>query len=122
MRAIFRVADFAASVAFYRDGLGMEELKSWDRPEGAGIILRSGPDQELEFFGPPASGHHDHAIARGTELAFQVQDVDSLHDRLRETGIPIARGLVDNPWGDRSFGVDDPDGVRIWFYQLIEEG
>jgi hypothetical protein len=31
--------------------------------------------------------------------------------------VTIARGLEDAPWGHRSFGIDDPDGFRIWYYQ-----
>jgi hypothetical protein len=36
---------------------------------------------------------------------------------LIQRGIPIVRGLEDAPWGHRSFGIDDPDGLRIWYYQ-----
>ena len=41
------------------------------------------------------------------------------HDQLVEAGVPIARGLEDASWGHRSFGIDDPDGFRIWFYSDI---
>jgi len=43
----------------------------------------------------------------------QVDGVDAWHDQLKVAGVPIARSLVDNPWGDRSFGINDPEGVRL---------
>jgi uncharacterized glyoxalase superfamily protein PhnB len=61
----------------------------------------------------PSSGEHDDRIASGVEIAMQVDGVDAWHDQLKVAGVPIARGLVDNPWGDRSFGINDPEGVRL---------
>ena len=50
-------------------------------------------------------------------LSIEVNVVDEWHDELIKRGITIARGLEDAPWGHRSFGIDDPDGFRIWYYQ-----
>jgi catechol 2,3-dioxygenase-like lactoylglutathione lyase family enzyme len=123
LRVIFRVRDFRKSVHFYEDLLGMERLKSWDRPgEEPGIILRAGDGRTFELFGPPSGGEQDDRIASGVEITMQVDAVDAWHDQLKAAGVPIARGRVDNPWGDRSFGVDDPDGVRLWFFQVIDLG
>jgi uncharacterized glyoxalase superfamily protein PhnB len=33
-------------------------------------------------------------------------------------GVPVTRDLKIEAWGDTVFGVDDPDGVRIWFGQV----
>ena len=38
-------------------------------------------------------------------------------DALVEAGAAVVRGLEDTPWGHRSFGLDDPDGLRIWLVQ-----
>ena len=35
-------------------------------------------------------------------------------------GVTIVRKLKDNPWGDRSFAVRDPDGIRVWVYQITD--
>jgi uncharacterized glyoxalase superfamily protein PhnB len=45
--------------------------------------------------------------------------VDEWYEQLIQRGISIARGLEDAPWGHRGFGIDDPDGLRIWYYQDI---
>lgn len=119
LRVIFRVSDFAKSVHFYQEVLSMAYVTGWEGAEGPGIILQAGDGRTVELFGPPPGQHHDDRLARGVELALQVDDVDAWHGRLKEAGVTIARGLVDNPWGDRSFGIDDPDGVRIWLFQVI---
>jgi uncharacterized glyoxalase superfamily protein PhnB len=33
--------------------------------------------------------------------------------------VTIVREVKDEPWGHRSFGVDDPDGLRIWIIEVI---
>ena len=50
-------------------------------------------------------------------LSIEVNDVDAWHDQLVQSGVTIARALENAPWGHRSFGIDDPDGFRIWYYQ-----
>jgi uncharacterized glyoxalase superfamily protein PhnB len=50
-------------------------------------------------------------------LSIEVEDADTWHDELVKSGIAIARGLEDAPWGHRGFGIDDPDGFHIWYYQ-----
>ena len=50
-------------------------------------------------------------------LNLLVADVDALHDRLVARGnlIPV-RPLEDHAWGDRSFCITDPSGVRLYCY------
>jgi len=50
-------------------------------------------------------------------LIIEVLRVNEWHNKLAERGGIIARVLEDAPWGHRSFGIDDPDGLRIWYYQ-----
>jgi uncharacterized glyoxalase superfamily protein PhnB len=48
-------------------------------------------------------------------LGFFVEDVQAWHEHLVAGGVPVTRELKVEAWGDTVFGVDDPDGVRIWF-------
>jgi uncharacterized glyoxalase superfamily protein PhnB len=54
-------------------------------------------------------------------LSIEVEEIDAWHAELIRRNLPIARGLENAPWGHRSFGVDDPDGFRIWYYQDIRQ-
>ena len=47
---------------------------------------------------------------------FEIDDVDALHDVLREKQVFIQAALQDQPWG-RDFSIEDPDGNRVWFNQ-----
>jgi catechol 2,3-dioxygenase-like lactoylglutathione lyase family enzyme len=120
LRLILHVKDFDKSVHFYENLLGMQRITAWVHDTGPGIILKAGPGRTLELFGPPPGEEQTRQIGAGLNIGIQVDNVDEWHDRLQQTGVTIARGLVDNPWGDRSFGLDDPDGVRIWLNQVID--
>lgn len=119
LNTIINVADFDEVVAFYRDVLGLVEEESWDGPNGPGIILRAGEGKTLEFFGPPFGARTDKRPVAGIELAFDVTGLDEWAEQLRSKGVEIRRRIKENPWGDRSFGIDDPAGVRIWFVEPL---
>ncbi|MGB5750582.1 MAG: hypothetical protein WBM69_26675 [Desulfobacterales bacterium] len=52
----------------------------------------------------------------GIMLNFKVDDVDSEHTRLMETGLQAAMPLEDPPWVDRGFSVVDPIGNSVYIY------
>ena len=49
----------------------------------------------------------------GTWLHIWVEDVDALHEELKETGAVILNPPRNQPWGDREMDVADPDGHVI---------
>lgn len=111
--------NYEAMVRFYSRDLGMRVTQEWDRPGNRGTLLAFGGNagstvvEVLELGGEATPGAKPHNLV----LSIEVQDVQALHDKLVERGAAMARGLEDTPWGHRSFGVDDPDGLRIWYYQ-----
>lgn len=119
-RIILRVADFQASMDFYGEKLGLVCVSSWEEAHGPGAIFRAGSGRTIELFGPPPGGEHDEKLSRGVEIGIGVEDAQAWHDRLKVAGVPIQRRLKQNPWGDRSFGVNDPDGVRLWIYEFTD--
>ncbi|HKJ38399.1 MAG TPA: VOC family protein [Anaerolineales bacterium] len=111
--------NYEAMVGFYRDKLDMDVTLSWDEPGNRGTLLA---------FGGKASSTVVEVIELGNEavpgvqpvnvaLSIEVDVVDAWHNELLKRNITIARKLEDAPWGHRSFGIDDPDGFRIWYYQ-----
>jgi uncharacterized glyoxalase superfamily protein PhnB len=52
----------------------------------------------------------------GMHVAVKVGDVNAEHARLRELGVD-ASPLRDQPWGERNFYFDDPDGYSWCFGQ-----
>ena len=111
--------NYEAMVGFYREKLGMDVTLSWDEPDNRGTLLAFGKKagntvvEVIELGNEAVPGVHPVNVA----LSIEVDDVDAWHSELLKRNINIARKLEDAPWGHRSFGIDDPDGFRIWYYQ-----
>jgi catechol 2,3-dioxygenase-like lactoylglutathione lyase family enzyme len=116
-------AGFEAMSRFYGELLGMSTVEEWDRPDGRGAVFApagSAQGAHIEVLDMPG------ATVPGTPpvnvvLSVFVADVQAVHDGLVSAGAVIARGVEDTSWGHRSFGLDDPDGLRIWVVQDLVE-
>lgn len=115
LRTLLRVSDFARSAAFYEKTLGFRRITSWERDHGSGVVLEAAGGETLELLGPPSGETWE--APTGVHLGFFVEDVQGWHDHLVDVGVPITRELRQEAWGDVVFGVDDPDGVKVWFGQ-----
>ena len=113
--------NFDRMLGFYRDVLALEIVESWDEPGNRGALLAAGKElantviEVIQLGQEAVPGVKPVNVA----LSIEVTDVDGWHDQLAGKGVPIARGLENAPWEHRSFGIDDPDGFRLWFYQDI---
>jgi catechol 2,3-dioxygenase-like lactoylglutathione lyase family enzyme len=56
---------------------------------------------------------------KGVILSFEVDDVDAEYQRLKDSGLIKHQQIQDKPWGERSFVVDDPNGVHLYIYKSI---
>ncbi len=56
---------------------------------------------------------------KGLIISFQVADVDAEFERLKALGLDIYQELEDKPWGERSFVINDPNGVHLYIYKSI---
>ncbi len=50
---------------------------------------------------------------KGVYLTIEVEHVDELYKQLLEKGIEVAIEIRDEPWGDRHFAIEDPNGIGI---------
>lgn len=55
----------------------------------------------------------------GLLLNFEVEDVDAEYERASDAGLPILLDLRDEPWGQRHYITQDPNGVLIDVIKLI---
>jgi catechol 2,3-dioxygenase-like lactoylglutathione lyase family enzyme len=76
-----------------------------DRQAEISFLLPNHPSQQL-IFQTPFQG-------QGVYLTIEVDDVDKIYKELKSKGIKIVFELRDEPWGDRHFAVQDPNGVNI---------
>ncbi len=80
-------------------------LHTPNRQAELSFLLPNHPTQ-AEFFHAPFQG-------QGMYLTIEVEDVDTLYDRMKTMGIDIKVDLRDEPWGDRHFAIQDPNGIGI---------
>lgn len=58
--------------------------------------------------------------AKGLTFNVLVPDVDAEHARLAALDAPLSGPPEDHPWGDRSFLLTDPAGVRVCVFSERE--
>ncbi|MFC6013698.1 VOC family protein [Nocardia lasii] len=112
-RIILRPTDYARTLAFYRDGLGLAIAREYP----GGTVLFAGQSL-LEVAAHGGSGH---AGSFDGAIWLQVRDLDAAATELADNGIELERAPVLEPWGLREMWVRDPDGVAIVLVQIPAE-
>lgn len=118
LHAMVRVRDLDASLAFFRDGLGLLETRRRDYPQGRFTLLYlaapENPEVEVELtwnYDP-----EDYGSARNFgHLAFAVEDIYATCAHLQSLGVTINRPPRD---GHMAF-VRSPDLISI---ELLQKG
>jgi catechol 2,3-dioxygenase-like lactoylglutathione lyase family enzyme len=97
--------DIDAAKSFYHDVLGLNILMDH------GWLATYGSREEMSFQISFASqGGSDTPVP---DLSIEVDDVDTVFERMKSAGFPIDYGPVIEPWGVRRFFVRDPFGKLI---------
>ena len=118
LHAMVRVRDLEASLAFYRDALGLIETRRKDYPAGRFTLVYLGapenPEVEVELtYNYDAE---DYGSARNFgHLAFAVDDIYATCAHLQRMGIVINRP----PRDGRMAFVRSPDRISI---ELLQKG
>ena len=106
-------AAFDASVAFYRDVVGLEMIEEWT-DAGHGAILSAGGPARLELIDLPERGRR--VDTDSLFIGLQVPAIEGVYERAKAAGHEIVREPADRPWGGRGFVVRDPNGVAVNVY------
>jgi catechol 2,3-dioxygenase-like lactoylglutathione lyase family enzyme len=111
-RILIRPVDYAKSVAFYRDAIGLAIAREY----GAGTVFYAGQSLiELAGHGRDDDGS---TVPFPGALWLQVRDVYQTQAELESRGVPIARAAQQEPWGLQEMHVTDPDQVTLIFVQV----
>jgi catechol 2,3-dioxygenase-like lactoylglutathione lyase family enzyme len=105
---ILYVADVERSLGFYRNLLGFTVGYEWREGDVLGFValaLDDGRSVGLARRTPDAGERF--------ELCLLVDDADAACEELRAKGVSIRTEPQDQPWGERMFYADDPDGNAI---------
>lgn len=107
---------------FYEEILGMNAVREWDRGSNdRGVLLSPGDlsgNALIEIIQLNDVAVPNAPAPMNIELSLEVEDVNAVYEHLKKHKMPIARKLMEDPWGHSSFGLDDPEGLRLWVYQV----
>lgn len=56
---------------------------------------------------------HQAFAGKGMYLTIEVDDVDKIYNEIKEKGVEIKVEIRNEPWGDRHFAIEDPNGIGI---------
>lgn len=125
LHTMVRVRDLEASLRFYRDLLGLQEVRRTDNEAGRYTLVflaapadlersaaERSPEVELTFNWDPEAYSGGRNFGH---LAYQVADIYAACRRLMEGGVTINRP----PRDGRMAFVRSPDGISI---ELLQEG
>ena len=113
----YRVSDLEKTISFYKDVLGLEEVRRQTSGRGSQLVFLKAPDSDVEIeickfdeSGPIVVGPDL------THLAFEVEDLDEFAKRAAAKGYPLSDGPHSTGSGRIAF-IDAPEGYEI---ELIE--
>jgi len=75
--------------------------------------------RSLQFMSPQVPSQKL-SVSDGLTYNFAVPDVNAVYEKLTSAGLSPTVPLEDHPWGDRGFGIKDPNGITLYFYTEIE--
>jgi len=114
----YRVADLEKTIAFYRDVLGLEEVRRSTSGRGSQLVFFKAPDSEelveickFDESGPVQVGPDL------THLAFEVEDIDAFAKHSAALGYPLSDGPHQSSNGSVIAFVDAPEGYEIELIQ-----
>lgn len=125
LHTMVRISNIEQSIAFYRDALGLEEMRRIDNPAGRFtlIFLAAPGDKEnsARTHSPMLELTHNwdpEQYGGGRNfghLAFEVDDIYAVCERLSQNGVVINRP----PRDGRMAFVRSPDGISV---ELLQKG
>lgn len=113
-RMLLRPTDYARSLSFYRDQIGLAIARDY----GAGTVFYAGQSLiEVAGHGAP----DEPAGPFPGALWLQVRDAAATQAELESRGVVIARAAQRESWGLIEMHVTDPDGLTLIFVQVPAE-
>lgn len=114
----YRVNDLERTVKFYRDVLGLEEIKRHKSPRGSELVFLKTPGSEelLEITYFPGSGPVQ-VQPDLTHLAFEVENLAEFEKHLAAHGLKFSDGPTTSSSGTTFAFIDAPEGYEIELIQ-----
>jgi lactoylglutathione lyase len=119
----YRVNDLEKTVKFYKEVLGLEEIRRHKSPRGSELVFLKTPNSEelieITFF--PGSGSVQ-VQPDLTHVAFEVENLDEFAKHLANFEIKYSDGPHFKPDGSGFAFIDAPEGYEIELMQRSSQG
>jgi lactoylglutathione lyase len=114
----YRLNDLEQSVRFYKEVLGLEEIRRHKSPRGSELVFLSTPGSEelIELCSFPASGPVQ-VQPDLTHLAFEVESLEAFGKHIAARGLKYSDGPHYKEKGGGFAFIDAPEGYEV---ELIE--
>lgn len=124
------ITDFKETIRFYTETIGFKI--EYQRTEEGFAYLSLGESQimvdKIGLTRTWATGELEYPLGRGINLQIEVDDIDSIINRLHRDGVELFMELEekwyrkdDTEVGNRQFLVQDPDGYLLRFFEDLGE-
>lgn len=119
----YRLNDLERTVKFYKDVLGLEEVRRHKSPRGSELVFMKALQSEelIELCHFPGSGPVQ-VQPDLTHLAFEVDSLDEFGKHLSKLGLKYSDGPHLKPDGGGIAFVDAPEGYEIELIQMSRSG
>jgi lactoylglutathione lyase len=117
------VNDLERTIKFYKDVLGLEEVRRHKSPRGSELAFLKAPESEetIEICAFPGSGPVQ-VQPDLTHLAFEVDSLEAFGQHLASLGLKYSDGPTMRPDGGGGFAfIDAPEGYEIELIQISKQ-
>src|SRR5260221_8056540 len=115
----YRLNDLERTIQFYKDVLGLEEVRRHKSPRGSELVFLKAPESEelIELCYFPSSGPVQ-VQADLTHLAFEVDSLEEFGKHPAARGLKYSDGPTMKPDANGGFAfIDAPEGYEIELIQ-----
>ena len=119
----YRLNDLERTVKFYKEVLGLEEVRRHKSPRGSELAFMKAPESEelIELCHFPGSGPVQ-VQPDLTHLAFEVDSLEEFGRHLAKLGLKFSDGPHLKPDGGGIAFIDAPEGYEIELIQMAKSG
>lgn len=119
VRVHLYVKNMKEMTRFYNKILEFPVVRYWRYADGDGTQIDLGGNL-IELFSKSSRNYYQTNYNSNVSISVRVKDVKKLYVKLSKKNIKIG-DLIENPWGDASFHIIDPEGNRLAFFSPIIE-
>src|SRR3972149_10559175 len=124
LRIAFTTNDYERLIKFFGAGREINPAAIWNNGQGQALVLNMG-NATLEIFDEAQAETIDQIevgrrISGQIRFALQVPDLKAAMERLLAHGATLVHPPIITPWGDYNVRFQDPDGMQITLFQVLD--